>query len=282
MKAAICTPVCPLSARPGHDCPLADEALFGMAVEALELSVPGWARVRAPYRYEGYAPLACLVTGEEDVKQWADQPKWVVRHRSFCDVMPRPDIRSRPRLTLPLGALVAPVGEEAEGWRRVALPGGREGYVRSSVLAPPPPDPAALAEADLRARLVQTALAYRGTPYRWGGKTPRGIDCSGLVFMAYWLSGITVYRDAALRPGFDLVEIPKEEMDVGDALFFPGHVALYLGDGRYIHATGRAGSDGVCINSLWEDDPAYRPDLAQTLTQVGSWKGFHVRRAKGR
>lgn len=277
MKAVICTPVCPLSVRPGYDCPLADEALFGMAVEVLEPSAPGWVRVRAPYRYEGYAPLACLVTGEEEVKQWADRPKWVVCHSSFCDVMPRPDIRSRPRLTLPLGALVAPVGEAVEGWRRVALPGGEEGYVRSSALAPMPPDPATVAEADLRARLAQTALAYRGAPYRWGGKTPQGIDCSGLVSMAYLLNGITIYRDARLEPGFDLVEIPKEELDVGDALFFPGHVALYLGGGQYVHATGRAGSDGVVINSLQKDAPAYRPDLAQSLAAIGSYKGFHRR-----
>lgn len=282
MKAVVCTPTCPLSARPGYDQSLTDEALFGMTVEVLERSEPGWARVHTPYRYEGYAPLACLVTGEEDVKQWTDQPKRVVRHQHFCDVMPRPDIRSRPRHTLPLGALVAPAGEAAEGWQRLALPGGGEGYVRSGVLAPLPPDPATLAEEELRARLAQAALAYRGAPYRWGGKTPQGIDCSGLVSMAYLLNGITIYRDARLEPGFDLVEIPREEMDVGDALFFPGHVALYLGGGRYVHATGRAGSDGVVINSLQKDAPDYRPDLAQSITAIGSYRGFHERRERGR
>lgn len=275
MKAVVCAPACPLSARPGPGQTLADEALFGMVLEVLEVCGPGWGRVRTPYRYEGYAPLACLVTGEENVRQWADQPKRVVRHKNSCDVMCVPSVRARPWLTLPLGALVATVGEAAQGWQKVALPGGGEGYVRASALASVPPAPAGLAETDLRSRLAEAAMAYRGTQYRWGGKTPQGIDCSGMVSMAYLLNGITIYRDAELRPGFDLVEISREEADVGDLLFFPGHVALYLGAGRYVHATGQAGSDGVWVNSLQEDAPNYRPDLAQTLTRVGSYKGFH-------
>lgn len=277
MKAVVNVPVCSLLSQPRRDSPLADEALFGMVLEVLDTPEPGWGRVRTPYRYEGYAPLARLALGEGPAKQWADLPKGVVRHKSACDVMDAPTWQARPRLTLPLGALVAPVGETEEGWQRVALPGGEKGYVRSGILGPVSPDPGGLLETELRARLVAAAMAYWGTQYRWGGKTPQGIDCSGLASMAYLLNGITIYRDARLEPGFDLVEIPREEMGVGDLLFFPGHVAMYLGRGRYLHATGRAGSDGVVVNSLRAGDPDYRPDLAQTLTQVGSYTGFHRR-----
>ncbi|MCI5927120.1 MAG: C40 family peptidase [Pseudoflavonifractor capillosus] len=97
-----------------------------------------------------------------------------------------------------------------------------------------------------------------------------GIDCSGLCSMAYLLCGVIIWRDAAIREGYPIRPIPRENMRPGDLLFFPGHVAMYLGDGRYIHATARAGDDGVVINSLRPGHADYRVDLAGSLTAVGS------------
>ena len=88
--------------------------------------------------------------------------------------------------------------------------------------------------------------------------------------MAWFANGVLLYRDAQIVPGFPVREIPRETMDVADLLFFPGHVALYLGGGRYLHSTARAGSSGVVINSLDPLAPDYRSDLAQPLTAVGS------------
>ena len=64
--------------------------------------------------------------------------------------------------------------------------------------------------------------------------------------------------------------IPPEQKQCGDALYFPGHIALYLGGGRYIHSTGAAASGGVVINSLDPADPLYREDLVRSLYAVGS------------
>lgn len=261
--------------QPQPDCPLADEALHGMVLEVLAEPAPGWRRVRTPYRYEGYAPADCLLLDPRRSESWAALPKKLVRYKTAADVMPRPDIRAPSRLTLPLGAVVAAAGKSREGWQRVELPDGSEGYIRAGVLAGLPTPAADLPEEVLRTCLVDAALAYRGAPYRWGGKTPLGIDCSGLVSMAYLLCGVTVYRDARLEPGFDLIPIDPGRMKSGDAIFFPGHVALYLGRGRYLHATGRAGDDGVTINSLDPHAPDYRADLAEQLAQVGSYQGFH-------
>ena len=88
--------------------------------------------------------------------------------------------------------------------------------------------------------------------------------------MAYWLNGVTIWRDASIKEGFPLHEIPREAMQPGDPLFFPGHVAMYLGDGKYIHSTAKNGSDGVVINSLNPADPDYREDLDKGMTAVGS------------
>ena len=125
-------------------------------------------------------------------------------------------------------------------------------------------------EAAFRNQLVEQAKKNLGTEYRWGGKSGRGIDCSGLVSSAYMQCGVLIYRDAKLVEGWPMHEISFEEKKRGDALYFPGHIALYLGEGRYIHSTGAANSGGVVLNSLDPADPLYREDLVKSLYAVGS------------
>lgn len=122
----------------------------------------------------------------------------------------------------------------------------------------------------LRSSILRYAESYLGTQYRWGGKSHAGIDCSGLAFMAYYMCGILIYRDAAIADGYPVHEIPSSQMKPADLLYFPGHVALYLGDGKFIHATGNLKTFGCTINSLNAGDPDYRGDLAESLIAVGS------------
>lgn len=271
MKAIVNTAVCPLYLRPDAHSELADEALYGMVVELTERVDADWYRVRTHYRYEGFAPASALLIGEEGAERWLALPKKVVLHKNTCDVMAESRVQSYPLVSLTLGARVSPVGEAENGWQRVLLCGGNCGYVRASWLdscydAPPAED-----EDALRARIVENALRYAGTHYRWGGKSPLGIDCSGLVSMAYLLSGISIFRDARLQEGFPIRRIPMERMKPADLIYFPGHVAMYLGDGRYVHSTGHAGDDGFALNSLDPAAPDYRPDLPETITAVGSY-----------
>lgn len=89
---------------------------------------------------------------------------------------------------------------------------------------------------------VNTALAQLDKPYRYGGDTPRGFDCSGLVYYAYQRNGIAIPRTAReqLR---NARRISLSELAPGDLLFFrerkkrASHVGLYVGDGRFIHAS---------------------------------------------
>jgi hypothetical protein len=101
---------------------------------------------------------------------------------------------------------------------------------------------------------VDEARAYLGCPYEWGGMTERGIDCSGLVHMAYRRLGRLVPRDAdqqeeAGRP------VDPGDLHLGDLVCYGDHIAFWLGDGRILHATGRDGVRKV----LEEEHPA---DLA--------------------
>ena len=192
-----------------------------------------------------------------------------------------------------------------KGWAKVRLTDGRTGYVRDVALEPVRyemtavfsqreglafndalaealtttaerlvPDAVARwyggSEEAFRAAVCAQAKKYRGTEYRWGGKSGRGIDCSGLVSSAYMQCGVLIYRDAKIVEGWPMHEVAFEDKKPGDALFFPGHVALYLGEGRYIHSTGAAVSGGVVINSLEPGDPLYRDDLVKSLYAVGS------------
>ena len=160
---------------------------------------------------------------------------------------------------------------EPTGWQRICLPDGSEGYVRSSWLDAYYETPIDLPEDTLRRRLVDTAHLFARAHYRWGGKTPLGVDCSGLVSMSYLLNGIVIWRDASIKEGFPVHPIDLKDIKPADLLFFPGHVAMYIGDQRYIHSTGKAGSDGVVINSLDPAAPDYREDLPKSITGVGSY-----------
>lgn len=268
MKAIVCKQVCPLHSRPTRESTLVDEVLYGMVVDILDQAAPGWYKIRTHYRYEGLAAAEDLCL--EGAEAWESLPKFMVLNKNQCDVLSEPRVQGYPMQALTRGCLVVPQGEAEDGWQKVALCGGRLGYVPAAILVPQPLAPISRDEETLRSALVDMAMRYQGTHYRWGGKSPLGIDCSGLCSMAYLLCGILIYRDAKILEGFPLHEIPMEKMDRGDLIFFPGHVAMYIGDGRYCHSTAKSGSNGFAINSLNPEDPDYREDLHKTITQVGS------------
>ena len=92
-------------------------------------------------------------------------------------------------------------------------------------------------------------LCLANTPYLWGGMTERGIDCSGLVHMAYRRLGFLVPRDADQQ---EAAGEPVAEADLrrGDLVTYGNeanttHVAFWLGDGRILHSTQREDVDGV-------------------------------------
>ena len=97
---------------------------------------------------------------------------------------------------------------------------------------------------------VETALAYHGVPYLWGGETPRGFDCSGLVLYVFEQHGVQLphYSGSQFRLG---EKVTASAMVPGDVVFFGSpihHVGIYMGGGYYIHAP-RTG-DFVKISKL--------------------------------
>ena len=102
-----------------------------------------------------------------------------------------------------------------------------------------------------RAALIHYAARFTGTPYRWGGASPTGFDCSGLVRYVYARFGVPM----AHYTGAQYVAFPKvarNKLRPGDLVFFAGrgHVGIYIGRGRFIHATHSG--DHVRVSKLSE------------------------------
>jgi cell wall-associated NlpC family hydrolase len=223
-RVAVRTPVAQLFAEPRVASAQISQLLAGRVAEVLETR-DDWYRVRGPDEYEG----------------------WI--HRGYVTTVPEDSARrsmASPRISLgcittntagahramPLGAFLTPDEVVSSG---EAIDG-----VQQATSFP--------AEAGAITRSAQ--LYFEGTSYFWGGVTPWGADCSGLVQSVYWLHGIQLYRDAwqQATQGTHSVDNPVDAA-AGDLLFFSDrldghitHVAISLGGGCLVHlALGRGG-----------------------------------------
>jgi gamma-D-glutamyl-L-lysine dipeptidyl-peptidase len=136
-----------------------------------------------------------------------------------------------------------PLEVEAEegGWARVRTAYEYPGWVRADGLDGEVDD-GWLVERE--GDPVEEARAYLGCPYEWGGMTEQGIDCSGLIHMAYRRLGRLVPRDADQQEAAG-TPIASDDLRRGDLVCYGDHVAFWLGDGRILHATGRQGVRAV-------------------------------------
>ncbi|WP_235839245.1 C40 family peptidase [Clostridium sp. Marseille-P2415] len=262
---------------------IADEGLYGMGLMIIGEPVQGFYPVRMFYDYPGYCREEDIaVVDLDELKNW-EQSGLMVIDGGYVDILSVPAVQGVRLLSLYRGSLmkVLAFDSEVEGWARVELLDGSIGYMRSQYLRKKEfsqsglwtnelPQKRIVDEAAFRKAVIRTAKQYLGTQYRWGGRSTAGIDCSGLTSESYLLNGILIYRDAKIEPGFPVHEIPKDEMLPGDLMYFPGHIAMYLGNGAYIHSTGKAGSSGVVISSLNPEAEDYRPDLAESWYASGS------------
>ncbi|MCE5219703.1 MAG: C40 family peptidase [Clostridium sp.] len=247
----------------------ADEVLFGMNVEIIKETENNWFYVRTHYNYEGYIKGDNLIINDELSKKWK-KDKNIVVINSFADVLNKAEASGYEIASVTRGANLISTDEISENERflKVKLPSGEKGWIRKSFTSNLITDYEIKNEEKLRENLAKSALSYLGTQYRWGGKSPLGIDCSGLCSMAYMLNGILIYRDADIKEGFPIKEIPFENIKKGDLIFFPGHVAMYLEDGNYVHSL--TSNDVVKINSLNEDAENYNEYLGTCAKRFGS------------
>ena len=287
---------------------IGDEGLYGQSCQVVGDDGGPMVQVRTFYGYPGYVRREELrFVTETELRACLAAPCAMAARAA--DLLESPQVAGVPLLTVGRGARLRlaplPAEEKPAGWTRVLLADGRAAWVWDTSLEPLRweedavfaqreglPFDDALAEAlgveagQLAARALarwhggseeafrravcETARKYLGVQYRWGGKAWDGLDCSGLVSDVYMQNGVLIYRNAQIRPGWPVRAIPRAAMQPGDALYFPGHIALYLGEQLYIHSTGAAASGGVVLNSLDPASPLYRADLDEKLTAVGT------------
>lgn len=246
--------------RPAHAAEMGSQLLLGETVRVIRGADAGrWLLAESDTDgYRGWIRTWGLrLDGPREVAAWRRRASARVA-ALWAEVKESP---GRGRLLTPLfwGARVIP-GARRGPHRRIELPDGTRGWLPVRALA---------AGRSSRPRLMDRVRGLMGIPYLWGGRTPGGMDCSGLVQMLMAEQGVHLPRDAgdqerSCRP-LPIGTAPK----AGDLAFFgprrspAGHVGVMIDGSRYVHARGR-----VRVNSLNPDNDMYDSELSDQLRSV--------------
>lgn len=162
---------------------------------------------------------------------------------------------------------VADVLLQKNGWYKVKFAGGTIGWVHGDFAKPtsadakdPVPQPKAVSNG-AAASLIDTAKDQMGVRYVYGGTSRGGFDCSGFVQYVFAKNGIKLPR-TSISQSQTGAKVAKSDLIVGDLVFFitrgsrVSHVGIYIGDGKFIHASSGGGQ--VRIDSLSKDYYAKR------------------------
>jgi hypothetical protein len=230
--ARVNAPVLNLRREPRHGAELVSQAPLGTPLHVLKRPPGEWWRVQTPDGYVAWAR-------SENIRLAPPSPEGL---RTLPIVLEAQLDDGKGTLPLAAGSELRVRDRRDDHWL-AELPDG--------VVLRIPTDTAVIASerpacwpphAALGLQVVAIAQKWLGIPYLWGGKSGWGLDCSGLTQLAYEILGIRLPRDAD-QQAKALPAVPSwEDLAPGDLLFYPGHVALWAGDGAVIHASSPRGS----------------------------------------
>ncbi len=241
-KLVVQVPVADMRAAPQHRAERISQALYGHAVDVLAHQ-DEFVRTRSDDGYSGWIASAYL----QHETTLAGNMTVVT---SQVAVFSSDD--GKRRLSLPYGAVLRSGGGELfydVNGRDLHLVFGRLSLA----------DKVDLPEA------LHEAQSLISVPYLWGGSSSYGYDCSGLVQALYRRYGIVLPRDSKDQAATG-TEVNLTQAVSGDLVCFPGHVALYLGEGKILHSSRLRA--GVQIESLLAGSEDFRADLADKITTI--------------
>ncbi|SEL68630.1 C40 family peptidase [Parapedobacter koreensis] len=267
-----------LRVEPSNQAELASQALLGTQVDLLQ-EQNGYYRIRTPEGYISWVSTSSVTPkSTPELIQWREAKK-VIFIADFGHAYTMPDEQSLRVSDLVMGNILL-AGQQANGFVQVRYPDGRDAYIKQDLIRPfdewlGTVNPTAEA-------VLKTAKTMMGVPYLWGGTSVKGVDCSGFTKTAYYMNGIVIPRDASQQVlagqfvdilSADTLDTQKalQNLQPADLLFFASgknrdpnarvtHVALYLGNGEFIHSAGT-----VRINSMLRDAPNYEDFETRTL-----------------
>ena len=236
-----------LRVSPDFSSEMTTQGLLGMPVRVLQCN--GWYRIQTPDRYIAWVhPVAVHRVTRAELKAWNRAPKIVVTsHYGF--VYSEPDEQSQPVSDIVAGNRLKWEGSKGSFYQ-VSYPDGRKGYIHQSLSMPEDKWRSSLKTgAD---DIIRTARTLMGVPYLWAGTSSKGVDCSGFVRTVLFMHDIIIPRDASQQAYVgEHIDIAPDfsNLQPGDLIFFGRratstkkervvHVAIYIGNKRFIHSQG--------------------------------------------
>ncbi|MCX7922774.1 MAG: C40 family peptidase [Clostridia bacterium] len=230
------------------------QAIYNQGIEILDKK-ENWIKARVVDGYTGWIESKFVDTNCSSIKDDGFKYKLVVIEKlAKVEVMGEGKEGSRQ---LVMGAELYSFGKAERGYE-VVLPGEKKGWIEEkSVMELLPDEHIPKTSAG---EFVLTLEKFKATPYLWGGVSSwEGLDCSGLTYICSRINGVDLPRDAdqQIKVGRKILE-SKEQLESGDLVFFStntdlkdvSHVGVFIGDGRFIHASKSNGK--VIVSKLSE------------------------------
>ena len=250
--------VASLRAGSKHSAEIVSQALMGTPLRLLE-HVGEWWRVQSPDGYISYVPESSIVEKtQEQMNDWRQAERLIVKSLDQIRVYAMPNDKAYRNMVTDLvnGCIVE--GELGNDKIEVSLPDGRKGWLNAADVESVNDWANQGFDSD---KILETAYSLMGTPYLWGGMSPKALDCSGLARVCYFANGIILMRDASqqAKTGQRIEPENWRECKSGDLLYFGNaktkrvtHVGIYDKNGGYVHSSGR-----VKYNSVDPEAPEY-------------------------
>ena len=228
-------PVANMYSLPTEDSSVVSQAFYSTAVTVLE-ERRGWAKIRTPDSYQGWALSKHLRAG---ASAYGPTKRTATVRSLFAHLYREPNVTHHaPLLTVPFESRLEIIAEPHDRrWLEVRLVDDRAAWLQRGDVELAPVRPTI-------PQLLAFAKQFLGLPYTWGGTTSYGYDCAGFTQMLLRRRGVIMPRDAdqqALWSGMQ--DVPTAQLQPGDLIFFGAsmrkitHTGMMLEHGEFIHAT---------------------------------------------